>query len=193
MNSFVSIPPEIVYKHILLCLSVKEFLKIRLLSTDLFQFITKASLAFPPITEEEEVAPRATMINMSVCMVCEKRGGAMDQKMIPYDQYPRRLYVYCNTNMQCFSRMIASIIQLSKEEQRTLLYDRSHTPYHFLCPRSNGSFTPATCQKYWCHPDNKIRGEWHVFFEDSEGACYYQKDVLLSPVPSFTKKRLSFY
>ena len=185
------IPTDLLRPHILLCLRLKDFFSLRLVSKDIFKAVTKASL--PTLTEDEEVLPRATMINISSCMFCERR-GRMQQKAIVYDDYPKRIFMYCN-RVDCFTKMLASMISLGKEEKRLFLYDRSLTKYHFDCPRSNGGTTPATCTKQWKHLDGKVRAEWAVYYENNAGACYYIKDVPLLPfgTSSFLNKTLSFY
>ena len=75
------IPSELLRSHILLCLRVKEFLRFRLVSRAMFKAVTKACI--PLLTEDEEVMPRATMINVSSCMFCDEKrphgteGGAV--------------------------------------------------------------------------------------------------------------------
>ena len=184
------IPTELIRPYILLCLPLKDFFRLRLVSKEIFKVVTKASM--PRLTEEEELFPRATMLNTSHCMVCERIGGRMDQKAVPYDVYPRRLFVYCH-RVDCFTRMLVSFMHLATEEGRTLLYDCSHTKHHFDCPRSSGGTTPATCDKGWTHLDEKVRAEWCVFYENDAGACYYMKDVHLPERAPFLDKVLSFY
>ena len=190
-NSMERIPSELLRSHILLCLRVKEFLRFRLVSRAMFKAVTKACI--PLLTEDEEVMPRATMINVSSCMFCERR-GRMEQKAVPYDSYPRRLFTYCN-RVDCFTKMLASLMKLAEEENRILLYDTSHEKYHLDCPRSAGGTTPATCDRTWKWADNKVRAEWAHYYENNAGACYYTKDVELLPfgTSSFLNKVLSFY
>ena len=118
----------------------------------------------------------------------------MEQKAVPYDSYPRRLFTYCK-RVDCFTKMLTSLMKLAEEENRILLYDTSHEKYHFDCPRSAGGTTPATCDRTWKWADGKVRGEWAHFYEDNAGACYYTKDVELLPfgTSSFLNKVLSFY
>ena len=183
------IPTELIRPYILLCLRVKDFLCLRLVSRDIFNAVTKASI--PRLTEKEHLYPRATLICSSECMVCGRR-GRMEQKSVPYDDFPRRLFLYCR-RVDCLTRTLASMINLATEERRTLLYDCSHTKHHFDCPRSSGGTTPATCDKTWKHIDGKVRAEWCHFYEDNAGACYYCKDVELPDGVNFIKKQLSFY
>ena len=81
------IPTELIRPYILLCLRVKDFLCLRLVSRDIFNAVTKASI--PRLTEKEHLYPRATLICTSECMVCGRR-GRMEQKSVPYDDFPRR-------------------------------------------------------------------------------------------------------
>lgn len=184
------IPIELLRPHILLCLRVNDFLRLRLVSRDIFKAVTKASI--PRLTEEDELYPRATLICTSECMVCSRR-GRMEQKAVPYDDFPKRLFLYCR-RVDCLTRTLASMMNLATEERRTLLYDCSHTKHHFDCPRSSGGTTPATCDKTWKHIDGKVRAEWCNYYEGSlSGACYYCKDVELPEEENFIKKQLSFY
>ena len=184
------IPTVLLRPHILLCLGLKEFFRLRLVSRDVFAVVTKASI--PALREEDQVAPRACMVNMRMCMVCERVSGTrMCQKMVPYDTYPKRMFLYCQ-RVDCFTKMMASLLALTKEESRILLYDCSLTKHHFNCPRSAGGTTSAYCDKFWKHADGKVRAEWAVFY-DNGGACYYQKDVHLETQTDFTEKILSFY
>lgn len=184
------IPIVLIRSHILLCLTLKDFLRLRLVSKDVFAVVTKASV--PKISEEEEFFPRATMLNTRVCMACERRGN-MEQKSVPYDTYPRRVYIYC-PRFDCFTKMLACFLQLTKEENRLLLYDCSWTEHHFDVYRSAGGTTPAKCSKRWKHLDGKVRAEWAHYYENNAGACYYQKDVYMTGAPPpFLSKVLSFY
>ena len=188
------IPTVLIRSHILLCLELQDFFRLRLVSKDVFAVVTKASV--PKISEQEEFFPRATMLNTRVCMACE-RVGRMEQKSVPYDTYPRRVYIYCR-RFDCFTKMLACFLQLTKEENRLLLYDCSWTDYNFDVYRSAGGTTPATCSKKWKHLDGKVRAVWkQEYFTDAgdcAGACYYHKDVFLAGIlPPFLNKVLSFY
>ena len=182
------IPEELLRSHVLLCLRLRDFLRLRLVSRSVFSAVTRASV--PLLTVDEEVYPRATLLCTSECMVCERR-GTMEQKAVHYDEYPKRLFIYCR-RVDCFTRMLSSLMKLAREERRVLLYDCSHTKHHFACPRSSGGTTAATCSKGWSFVDGKVRAEWSEFYEDG-GACYYSKDVELPEEANFTKKQLSFY
>lgn len=188
------IPFVLMRSHILLCLKLKDFLQLRLVSREIFKVVTKASI--PVISEDEEFFPRATMLNTRVCMACE-RVGRMEQKSVPYDTYPRRVYIYCR-RFDCFTKMLACFLQLTKEENRLLLYDCSWTDYNFDVYRSAGGTTPAKCSKRWKHLDGKVRALWRQkYFTDAgdcAGTCYYHKDVFIADIlPPFLSKVLSFY
>ena len=98
----------------------------------------------------------------------------MEQKAVPYDSYPRRLFTYCK-RVDCFTKMLTSLMKLAEEENRILLYDTSHEKYHLDCPRSAGGTTPATCDRTWKWADEQGSRRVGTLLREQRGCLLLHK------------------
>lgn len=125
-----------------------EFTNMRLVSKDFLEVSTM--VWFQPI---QKIFPPSTFINTEKCIVCVK--SPTRHKTVPYGQYPRAMYIYCD-KFECSRSVIRNMVENAKIQNISILLHEAVQENGF-CPRSNGCFTKCKFMRGWMWTSKHIR------------------------------------
>ena len=188
--------PDDVLKYILSYIYLfDDFLAIRLackvvnsVSDDYYREIPLVHALQGGWEDGEFPHPPRRFICTTQCLFCD-HGDTSDffeQKIIWYDQFPRRVFVFCPT-LQCRKAYTDSYSKLAARENKKLVLgtNRKFSQVLYYCPRSDGSKTLAVIPTKWMWNNNKVRCIWNDTnnpdlnqkFMHAQVALDYYKDV----------------
>ena len=127
-----------------------------------------------PMTEDDYIFPRRTMILNNQCMACLATCTPL-QKVVAFHHYPKGTFLYCH-HFKCVRRAIKSYVNIADEHNIDLLYKPALTTMGTV-QRSSGAIQECRYARRWMWKDGKIR----CYF-DQNGQDYV-KDVFIHLIP----------